>query len=718
MADSPDRLIGSQSVIQPKVSIICITYNHEKMIERALLGFVNQKINFPFEAIVADDCSTDNTPSIIQKYAKEYPTIIKPILRDKNIGSLPNYRDAVSKATGQYLATCDGDDYWTDEFKLAKQVEFMDTHPDFSMCCHPFVQTYLDGSSPDIIISPWELVSAEAKARGYLTFQDFFPINPVGSMTAFYRWDLVRELPIWMEKYKIADLVVHLLHADKGKVGVLEDVMAVYQRHAGGVWYQNDTIEHKHKMAVDYANLLTEIDYEFGKKYTDIINPCKGAPLKILFIAIENSIHSYKWIQSVLSEKRHEVRLFSSYRIPNLPDLFSSSDRLKIYSPFQTKPKVNPARTYIDSLAKMIFHPKQTMRQIRNDSFGYVVYTPRCRFGDLKLFIKTLLKMVLRPKRTLKMIEDGTFRYRALSDDEKSLELVIKEFQPDIIHTLHTQFSAFQILPIRQNWSGKFPIWLHSVWGSDLYFWRRHPNQRAKIEEVLPYIDYFIGEGRRDEILARELGYKGSFFEPMPASGGLDIDTIKRTKLLKTSSRREIAVKGYDTGVGRFRDALIALIRAKDVVKDYKINVFSLEMDRGMLDVYITDSGLNINVIPPSSHDEIIKMMSNSRISIGCSFSDGIPATFLEAMACGAFPIQTNTAITEDWVEDGVSALLVPPDDVIALEKAIRRALSDDELVDNAAEINRRTICEKADVNKWNAAIEKIYNTVGYQYRN
>jgi len=137
-----------------------------------------------------------------------------------------------------------------------------------------------------------------------------------------------------------------------------------------------------------------------------------------------------------------------------------------------------------------------------------------------------------------------------------------------------------------------------------------------------------------------------------------------------------------------------------------------------MLDVYINDSGLNINVIPPSTHDKIIEMLSKSRISIGCSFSDGIPATFLEAMACGAFPIQTNTAITEGWVEDGVSAILVPPDDVIALEKAIRRALSDDELVDNAAEKNRRTICEKADVNKWNAAIEKIYNTVGYQYRN
>lgn len=718
MTDFPAKVNGPSSGIRPKVSIVCITYNHEKMIERALQGFVNQKTDFVFEAIIADDCSTDRAPEIIRKYEKEYPSIIKPILRDQNIGSLPNYCDAVSKASGQYLAICDGDDYWTDEYKLAKQVEFLDTHPDYSMCCHPFVQTYLDKSSPDVIISPWDIVSPEAKERGYLTVSDFFPINPVGSLTAVYRWELVRELPKWMERYKVADLVMHLLHADKGKVGVLEDVMGVYQRHAGGVWFQNDTIEHQRKIAVDYANFLTDIDWQFGKKYTDAISPCKGAPLRILFIAIENSIHSYKWIQAVLHENRHDVRLFSSYRIPNLPDLFSASDRLKIYSPFQTAQKMNPVKIYFRSLSKIVFLPRKTMHLIKQDSFGFITYSARGRFGNFKLYIKTLLKMLLRPKRTLRMIKDGTFRYRLLSDNEKSLETIIKEFQPDIIHTLHTQYSAYQLLPIRKNWNGKFPIWLHSVWGSDLYFWMRHPENRAILTELMPYIDYLVGEGRRDEIFATELGYKGAFVQPIPASGGFDIENIRNTQLIKTSSRREIAVKGYDTGVGRFRDALIALIRAKDIIKDYTINVFSLEMDRGLLDVYKNDSGLHINVIPPSSHEEIIEMLSKSRISIGCSFSDGIPATLLEAMAYGAFPIQTNTAITEGWVEDGTSALLVPPDDVVALEKAIRRALSDDELVDNAAEINRRTICEKADINKWCATIEKIYNTVGYQFRN
>lgn len=130
---------------------------------------------------------------------------------------------------------------------------------------------------------------------------------------------------------------MHLLHVDKGKVGVLQDVMGVYQRHPGGVWYLNSTIEHNKRLAVDNANMLTDIDYEFNKKYSIVITPNKGLPLKILVIAMENSIHSYKWIQSILSENRHELRLFSSYRIPNLPDLYSENDKLRIHSPFNKR---------------------------------------------------------------------------------------------------------------------------------------------------------------------------------------------------------------------------------------------------------------------------------------------------------------------------------------------------------------------------------------------
>ena len=357
------------------------------------------------------------------------------------------------------------------------------------------------------------------------------------------------------------------------------------------------------------------------------------------------------------------------------------------------------------------------MKMMKNGTFGFGVFVRATKLGTVKIYLKTILKMILRPKRTLKMIENGTFGFSDEMGGEKTLEDVIKEFNPDIIHTLHTQTSGYLLMNIRKNWVGEFPIWIHSVWGSDLYLWERMPGQKQILREFLSYVDYFIGEGKRDELLAINLGYKGQFIEPISASGGFDIEKIKSLKMEKPSLRKEIAVKGYDHGVGRFRDAMIGILKAKDVLQDFTINIYSLEMNLDLLNVYVFDSGLKINVIPYGAYENIISMFSRSRIHIGCSFSDGIPASLLESMAYGAFPIQTNTAITDKWVVDGVTALLVPPDDPSAIERAIRRAIADDQLVDNAAKKNFKTICLKADNKKRLKTIQKIYNTVGYGVR-
>lgn len=696
----------------PKVSIVCITYNHGSFISKALDGFISQKTDFDFEAIVADDFSDDNNRSIIAEYAQKYPNIIKPIFRNKNIGSLPNYVDALSRAEGQYLAICDGDDYWTDELKLQKQVDFLDTHPDYSMCCHPFRQTYIDKSVQDKIITPWDFVSEDVKQRGYLTLEDLFPVNPIGSLTVMYRWSLKNKIPDWMKDYHIGDLVLHLLHADKGRIGVIDEVMAVYQRHVNGVWFGNETKEKQRSFAVEYANLLTDLDHELDLRYTDVITPCKGRPLKILFVAMENSIHSYQWIQAVLKENHHNVQLYSSYRIPEKPSLFTSEDKIEIYSSLDSV-KGNAVTRYLKFLFRLVFRPLHIMRLMRNGTFGYGSFMRTTKFETILIYIKLVLKMFLRPKQMWTLIKNNSFGLVETVKKEE-LDTVIKRFQPDIIHTLHTQTSGYMLMNLRKNWQGKFPIWVHSVWGSDIYLWERIPGQKEILRELMSYIDYFISEGKRDQLLVKKLGYKGKFIEPMPATGGFDIEKIKSLRLLKPSLRKEIAVKGYDRGVGRFRDAISGIIRAKDVLQDYTINVFSLEMSTELLDVYVANTGLKINVLPYGSYEDIINMYSRSKIYIGCSFSDGTPASFLEAMAYGAFPIQTNTADTDAWIVDGCTAILVPPDDPVAVEHAIRRVIADDELVDKAAEINFQTITAKADKKEWTKTIQKIYNSIGY----
>lgn len=119
-----------------KVSVAIITYNHEHYIEQAIRSVLEQNVPFSYELIIGDDASKDKTPDIIKKIYEEYPDIIVPILREKNIGMAKNSMDVISKCKGEYIAFLEGDDYWIDRKKLNKQVNFLDAHKDYSAYYH------------------------------------------------------------------------------------------------------------------------------------------------------------------------------------------------------------------------------------------------------------------------------------------------------------------------------------------------------------------------------------------------------------------------------------------------------------------------------------------------------------------------------------------------------------------------------------------------------
>lgn len=121
---------------KPLVSICCITYNHEHYIKDALEGFVMQKTTFPFEIVISDDCSKDGTRAMIAEYKTKYPHLIRDISPDKNMGATPNFLYVQQSAEGKYIALCEGDDYWTDEHKLQRQVDYMESHPDCTCYAH------------------------------------------------------------------------------------------------------------------------------------------------------------------------------------------------------------------------------------------------------------------------------------------------------------------------------------------------------------------------------------------------------------------------------------------------------------------------------------------------------------------------------------------------------------------------------------------------------
>ena len=227
----------------PKVSVVSITYNHGAYIRDALDGFVAQKTDFPIEIIVADDASTDATPTIIQEYANRYPQLFRSILRSENLGIHANLTDALSAARGEYIALCEGDDYWTDPQKLAKQVAFLDQHPETTVCFHPVRVIWGDDGAA-------QSKFAQILFRKFM--QVFFGKFPVDywrrdpSMEILLRQNFIqtnsvvyRRLPRYDDTpadVMPLDWYLHVRHAACGEIKMLPETMAVYRRHPQGIW--------------------------------------------------------------------------------------------------------------------------------------------------------------------------------------------------------------------------------------------------------------------------------------------------------------------------------------------------------------------------------------------------------------------------------------------------------------------------------------------------
>ncbi|HCB62180.1 MAG: hypothetical protein A2W93_10765 [Bacteroidetes bacterium GWF2_43_63] len=138
------------------VSVAVVTYNHEKYIAPALDSILKQQTNFKFEIIIRDNCSKDKTTEICQKYAKKNPDKIRHILQPTNVGLRKNNIITWKACRGKYVAMCEGDDYWTDENKLQKQVDLLESNPEYGICFHQTVVEYVDqdGSIKKYLFAP------------------------------------------------------------------------------------------------------------------------------------------------------------------------------------------------------------------------------------------------------------------------------------------------------------------------------------------------------------------------------------------------------------------------------------------------------------------------------------------------------------------------------------------------------------------------------------
>ena len=221
------------------VNISCMTYNHEKYIEDALKGFVMQKTNFPFCALVIDDASTDGTADVIRKYENKYPNIIKAIYLKENHYSqkrskMPYYKPWRERS--KYIALCEGDDYWTDPLKLQKQVDFLETNPEYIICSHNY--KILNNNTTNINHSYADLTFKEKNNYIYYDFttDNYFHGWFTQPLTTLYRnHNILLSFPLNKYTY-FRDTIFFYYLIKNGKGALLQDIMGVYRKHEGGIF--------------------------------------------------------------------------------------------------------------------------------------------------------------------------------------------------------------------------------------------------------------------------------------------------------------------------------------------------------------------------------------------------------------------------------------------------------------------------------------------------
>lgn len=389
---------------------------------------------------------------------------------------------------------------------------------------------------------------------------------------------------------------------------------------------------------------------------------------KILLIAMGNSIHTIRWV-SLFSELDCDIYLFNSYTIPT----------------------VSYEKQYPDNVVL-------------------------CNFEQIS---RKRIKMCLkRPRKTLKLLKNFTrenyitaFSSDIHKEEVHKLITLIESNDFALIHTLHTQVSGNLLMEALPSIKKPIPPWVNTVWGSDLYLHQWIPESRSNLVKLMPMIDYYWGEGIRDYSLAKKLGFKGVFLPPIPAFGGFDMNELQSLEYTPPSKRKRILVKGYMNVVGRAEIAFHALEKCVELLGGYEIIIFSFEsiIITTIGGIFSEKYGIPVTSIAGVSYTDILKLHLSSRTCIALSTSDGLPASFIESMACGEFPIQSRTSMCDEWARDGETACFVDAADVTAVACAIKRALTDDQLVDRAAEKNRKVISEKLDNKQIKEDVMNIY---------
>lgn len=257
------------------VSISCITYNHEKYISDAIEGFLLQKTNFQYEILIHDDASTDRTTEIIKQYEYLYPEVIKPIYQEENQYSKGVKIECINRerAKGKYIAICEGDDFWTDPYKLQKQIDYMESHNACTLCFHKA-----------------EIVKANKKSTGKFEgpnkpgnneyyIDSFISLGFIPTASFVFRKNIMDNPPDWYMEAVVGDLPLSLICTYNGYAYYIDEAMSAYRTGVKGsimdTWAKKYSREQKINLQKGYIKIWNSFNQYSNFKFSKQIERAK-----------------------------------------------------------------------------------------------------------------------------------------------------------------------------------------------------------------------------------------------------------------------------------------------------------------------------------------------------------------------------------------------------------------------------------------------------------
>jgi glycosyltransferase involved in cell wall biosynthesis len=242
-----------------KVAVLVLTYNHENYIAQAIESVLNQETRFKYEIVIIEDCSTDSTRDIVIDYRKRYPGRIRLVLAEKNRNDNVAWARELIGSQSKYVALLDGDDYWTSPHKLQKQADYLDRHPECTICCHNVFAFYVDGSREPYNFNPDD-------QKKISTLEDLWDYNFIAGCSPMLRSGVMRKLPDWFYSMNWGDWALYILWARSGKIGYIDEVMGAYRIHSGGCWSGLSKVQQMEQVIDFYEEMNVNLGFAYNER--------------------------------------------------------------------------------------------------------------------------------------------------------------------------------------------------------------------------------------------------------------------------------------------------------------------------------------------------------------------------------------------------------------------------------------------------------------------